>query len=235
MTPGGRGAHARAVTARHDDLYRILQVDPAASPLVIQAAYRVLAQIFHPDVNGDPEDMKRINAAWDVLRDPDRRRRYDAERAMRLATAGMAGAGAGGAAGSPPAPRHASTASPRPSPAASVRGAGASSAAHAAAPAPAPAHRPVADDHAGPPQGPAYGSVLRFGRYEGWSLGQVARVDRPFLEWLRRVPAGRTLKDEIDAVLRESEASPTYAHRRREALSTKHVHSWAPGARTSLR
>jgi len=182
----------------------------------------VLAQIFHPDVNGDPEDMKRINAAWDVLRDPDRRRRYDAERTMLLATAEVhraAPAASTGRAGAT-APRHAPSAASRP---------------HEPVAAPAPADKPVAEGHAGPPQGPAYGSVLRFGRYEGWSLGQVARVDRPFLEWLRRVPAGRTLKDEIDSVLRESEASPTYAHRRREALSTKHVHSWAPGARTSVR
>ena len=43
--------------------------------------------------------------------------------------------------------------------------------------------------------------MLRFGRYDGWSIGQIARVDRPFLEWLRGAPAGRTMRDEIQSVL----------------------------------
>ena len=33
------------------DAYRILQVDPSAEQVVIQAAYRVLARRFHPDGN----------------------------------------------------------------------------------------------------------------------------------------------------------------------------------------
>jgi curved DNA-binding protein CbpA len=65
------------------DYYRALQVDPAANPLVIQAAYRVLAQIWHPDGSGDDGEMKRINAAWEVLGDPRRRKQYDIERAGR--------------------------------------------------------------------------------------------------------------------------------------------------------
>jgi hypothetical protein len=45
-----------------------------------------------------------------------------------------------------------------------------------------------------------------FGRYEGWSIGEIARVDREFLEWLRSVPTGRGLKAEIDLVLRQMSA-----------------------------
>jgi curved DNA-binding protein CbpA len=70
------------------------------------------------------------------------------------------------------------------------------------APAAAPA-KPASPDHAGPPVGTPSGTVLTYGRYEGWSLGQIAFVDPDFLEWLRSVPGGRYLRPEIDAILRE--------------------------------
>jgi molecular chaperone DnaJ len=50
---------------------------------------------------------------------------------------------------------------------------------------------------AGPPQGRASGTVLDFGRYRGWSLGQVAIHDPDFLDWLERSAAGRHLRTEI--------------------------------------
>ena len=61
-------------------LYDVLQVVPTADPEVIEAAHRRLARKYHPDVNSDPDaadQMKRINAAYEVLRDPARRGRYD--------------------------------------------------------------------------------------------------------------------------------------------------------------
>ncbi|MSP11541.1 MAG: hypothetical protein EXR62_01155 [Chloroflexi bacterium] len=63
--------------------YRILQVDPAAEPEVVEAAYRRLARKYHPDVNPalDASDrMKYINLAWEILRDPARRQAYDRQR-----------------------------------------------------------------------------------------------------------------------------------------------------------
>lgn len=81
-------------------------------------------------------------------------------------------------------------------------------------------------DHAGPPRGRPFGTVLTYGRYEGWSLGQIALVDAEFLEWLRSVPGGRYLKPEIDALLNEVRgpagganfsASGSNAQRMREA------------------
>jgi curved DNA-binding protein CbpA len=66
----------------------------------------------------------------------------------------------------------------------------------------ATASKTLVPDHAGPPPGQPFGPVVTFGRYEGWSLGEIARVDQEFLEWLRGVPAGRGLRDEIDSVLR---------------------------------
>lgn len=55
---------------------------------------------------------------------------------------------------------------------------------------------------AGPPPGRPSGSILRFGRYDGWSLGEIARTDLEYLEWLERMPIGRAYTDEIDAILR---------------------------------
>lgn len=55
---------------------------------------------------------------------------------------------------------------------------------------------------AGPPPGNPSGSVLNFGRYTGWSLGEIARYDPDFLEDLDRRPIGRRYADEIDALLR---------------------------------
>ena len=57
---------------------------------------------------------------------------------------------------------------------------------------------------AGPPPGNPSGSVLTFGRYEGWSLGAVARADLEYVEWLDRMPIGRPYRDEIDAILRRA-------------------------------
>jgi curved DNA-binding protein len=63
------------------DFYEVLGVARDASPDEIQRAYRKLARQYHPDVNKDPaaEDrFKEISEAYDVLSDPDTRRRYDA-------------------------------------------------------------------------------------------------------------------------------------------------------------
>ena len=64
-------------------LYELLQVSPKASPAVIKAAYRCLAQQFHPDKNpGNREAgelLSVINRAYAVLADPLLRARYDAQ------------------------------------------------------------------------------------------------------------------------------------------------------------
>ena len=57
---------------------------------------------------------------------------------------------------------------------------------------------------AGMPVGAPSGSVLEFGRYRGWTLGQIARTDRDFLEWLERMPAGRQYRAEIAKLLGKS-------------------------------
>jgi curved DNA-binding protein CbpA len=66
------------------DLYQLLQVDPAADPAVIRAAYRVLAAKHHPDVGGDAEQMAELNGAWSVLSDAVARSAYDRDRRVRV-------------------------------------------------------------------------------------------------------------------------------------------------------
>jgi len=79
------------------DLYETLQVSPRADLDVIEAAYRALARRYHPDRDPSPDAtarMARINHAWEVLRDPERRAAYDAERGY--ASAARAPTEAGG-------------------------------------------------------------------------------------------------------------------------------------------
>ena len=67
--------------ARSNDFYEALGVPRTATQEEIQRAYRKLARTYHPDVNKDPgaEDrFKEVSEAYDVLSDPDTRRRYDA-------------------------------------------------------------------------------------------------------------------------------------------------------------
>jgi hypothetical protein len=66
-----------------DDYYEILQVHNLAEPEVIEAAYKKLAQKYHPDINktaGAVAKMKKINVAHDVLCDAVKRRDYDSSR-----------------------------------------------------------------------------------------------------------------------------------------------------------
>ena len=65
------------------DLYRILQVDPAAEREVIRAAYVCLSKKHHPDAGGIAERTAALNEAWAVLGDPARRVAYDASRPAR--------------------------------------------------------------------------------------------------------------------------------------------------------
>lgn len=65
------------------DYYEVLQVHPRASQRVIQKAYRTLMEELHPDRGGEPADAKRLNEAYEVLSDPEKRKTYDRKRGKR--------------------------------------------------------------------------------------------------------------------------------------------------------
>jgi DnaJ-class molecular chaperone len=141
--------------------YRVLMLAEIADQEIISTVYRKLAQRYHPDVDPSPEAAQRmaaINEAYQTLRDPDKRRRYDewlASRRDRRASDRLI--------------RQASE---------------------------------VTTGATGPAVGPPSGSMIDFGRYSGWTLGQITRLDPEFLEWLMRAPAGPAYRAEIAAMHR---------------------------------
>jgi curved DNA-binding protein len=66
---------------KYRDYYTILGVSRDASKDEIRKVFRQLARKYHPDTNQDPEAearFKEINEAYEVLKDPEKRQRYDA-------------------------------------------------------------------------------------------------------------------------------------------------------------
>jgi len=63
------------------ELYKILGVTEKASAKEIKDSYRELAKKYHPDKNRDnpkaAERFKEVSAAYEVLKDPEKRKKYD--------------------------------------------------------------------------------------------------------------------------------------------------------------
>lgn len=224
------------------DAYKILQVDSEADPEVIQAAYRRLAQKWHPDLASGQEAEDRmvaINRAWEIVGDPARRAEYDEERATRIRTArlrytGRSEAGrdtswpsaepaatqSGPVAAKPPTPPPAGTGGAKSAPGTGAREQRSQPIDQRVDEVPRdwtpgrstmggkydPASMRTNDSEggAGPPPGNPSGSLVTFGRYTGWSLGEIARTNLEFLEWLDRMPIGRPYRGEIDVILRQA-------------------------------
>ena len=163
-----------------DNAYSVLGVRHDAHDADITSAYSALARVYHPDVAGDGGNarMSRINAAWDRVRTPRRRDAYDRELGIFPVHR---------------APR-------RSEPKGTSRATG--------------ADQPIGGRgvDGSPPQARRYrcrrttsgrpsGSVLQFGRRIGWSIGEVARVDPGYLEWLEAHREGALYLDEIDEAL----------------------------------
>lgn len=169
--------------AGESDPYLVLGVSPDAGTPTIAAAYRALARKHHPDVSGDlaaERRMAAINAAWSILRDPTRRAKWDREH--RPAPAVRTHAATPRAGHSPTMSRTSTWGGSGASAGGWQRGANGQGA-------------------AGPPPGNPRGSVLDFGRHIGWSLGEIARVDPGYLQWLATHRDGARYRTEIEALL----------------------------------
>ena len=59
------------------DPYKMLGVERDADEQAIKLAYRKAAKMAHPDSGGDAEQFSRLQAAFELLKDPVRRRVYD--------------------------------------------------------------------------------------------------------------------------------------------------------------
>ena len=57
--------------------YDVLGVDPTASTSDIKSAFRAKAKQSHPDHGGNPDNFRKLNEAYDVLKDTNKRAQYD--------------------------------------------------------------------------------------------------------------------------------------------------------------
>jgi DnaJ family protein A protein 2 len=70
------------------ELYDLLQVEPSATAEDIKKAFRKLALKYHPDRGGDQEQFKKLNNAYEILSDPEKRRVYDLQGKEGLSRSG---------------------------------------------------------------------------------------------------------------------------------------------------
>jgi curved DNA-binding protein CbpA len=150
-----------------DDPYHELGIPFGADRRAIRAAYLGKARRHHPDRGGEVGRMARLNAAYELLSDPQRRATYDTspEAASRRRRAAEPWTGI-----------------------------------------------------AGPPPGRPSGSVLDFGIFAGWSLGEIAARDPGYLVWLAEHKQGQPYAVEIDRILvpnRELRRAASPGHKRR--------------------
>lgn len=79
------------------DYYEVLGISKDASADEIKKAFRKLAVTYHPDKEGGDEvKFKEVSEAYEVLKDAQKRQRYD-----QFGHAGVGGAAGGGASGNP--------------------------------------------------------------------------------------------------------------------------------------
>ena len=163
------------------DFHKLLQVDREADLDIIQAAHRVLASRLHPerDLTGVDEIRRNeLDRALAILSDPFRRTAYDQQREFEMVAVG------------PGKPRDR----------------------HGAGDADLEDHQRLAMGalteriQAGRNGEGLANVTLDFGRYAGWSLGELARQDPDYLRWLARHSSGIRYRGAILRLLAETES-----------------------------
>ena len=209
----------------------MLDVRHDASAEEIKQRWRELAREHHPDRAGDDTSerdrlttrMARINAAYDVLRDPVRRARYDATphaRRERYAEGRAPGATDEDAGPPPPPPTRPVTArfdfsdSFRPRNSAALRQPGRRTTLSGQPPVDWRSYRQGPDLRASKPHGPVHrtvdprrvrmptleearATVLGLGRFHGRTVGEVAEKEPTYIDWI-----ASTITRERDLVMR---------------------------------
>ena len=137
------------------DAYEVLEVHPRAHQEVIQAAFRTLAALYHPDrdqTGASTRRMAELNAAYARVRTVDLRQLYDRERKLQRNT-----------------------------------------------------QAPIQQGYnTQPPEEDPAKRALDFGRYQGYTIAQIARTDPDYLRWLSRPSSGVRFRSAIEAELRRS-------------------------------
>jgi len=165
--------------------YDVMMISPRADRQLITVVYRHLAKRYHPDKDPSPQAaarMAELNEAYATLSDRGKRAIYDVK--IGLEPPGRPA----------PARSRVETAGYQPGDSRPTRAGGANT---------DPLARAPFGEAGPPPANPeASGRPLSFGRYRGWTLNQVGRYDRDYLEWLSRTTMGRNYKHELDDLLR---------------------------------
>lgn len=66
-----------------ENYYEILEINKNASPEIIEKVYKILVKKYHPDLQENnlkieyEEKIKKINEAYDILSNPEERKKYD--------------------------------------------------------------------------------------------------------------------------------------------------------------
>jgi DnaJ homolog subfamily A member 2 len=74
---GGRASRNSNGPADTTKLYETLEIEKTATQKEIKKAYFRLSKLHHPDKGGDEHQFKEINAAYEILSDPEKREKYD--------------------------------------------------------------------------------------------------------------------------------------------------------------
>lgn len=92
---GGFEQEEEAGEADTKQLYEALEVAQNASQDDIKKAYKRLVRVHHPDKGGDEKKFKEVQAAYEVLNDPEKRKMYDKYGLEGLKSGGMSKGGFG--------------------------------------------------------------------------------------------------------------------------------------------